>query len=157
MKYKSIFVVLLSVSLGIQANAQTKPAPKVTPIAKYKVPKMSTLLGQYKDSVGLPAADAAAVIGSPLRVVDEKKVVYTITSYQFLYKKVGVTETEDGKVLPATSISSAAFTQTPLPAIWISNVKELVKKGEELFFFDIIAKDPQGRPMYAPNLKITIL
>jgi hypothetical protein len=41
-----------------------------------------------------------------------------------------------------------------MPAIWVTQIKEQVNKGEELYFFDVIAKDAQGRVMYAPNLKI---
>ena len=101
--------------------------------------------------------EAENIIGQPLLIFDDKKGVYTISSYQFLYRKKGVTENEEtGKVTPITSISSSRFKITPLPDTWTSQVKEQVKSGEELFFFDVIAKDAQGRVMYAPNLKIMV-
>ena len=89
---------------------------------------------------------------------DDKKGVYTVSSYQFLYKKKGVTENEEtGKVSPTTTIVSQRFKTTPLPQVWIDNVRQEVKSGEELYFFDVIAKDAQGRVMYAPDFKIKVL
>jgi hypothetical protein len=83
--------------------------------------------------------------------------LYSISSYQFLYRKRGVTENEEtGKVTPITSMVSQRFTKTPLPKTWIEVIKQDVKPGEELFFFDVIAKDALGRVMYAPNFKVLI-
>ena len=89
--------------------------------------------------------------------MDAKNNVFTVTSYQFLYKKRVVTEDEKtGKVSPATSISSDRFTTSPLPPLWVKTVKERINTGEEIIFFDIIAKDSQDRIMYAPNLKLLV-
>ncbi len=149
---KQIFFLCLLLS-GMQVMAQTKPAT-----APYKVPKLYTQLGEFRDSVSISAAAAENSIGQTLKVFDDKKGVYTISSYQFLYKKKGVTENEEtGKVSPTSTIVSQRFKTTPLPQIWIDNVREEVKSGEELFFFDVIAKDAQGRVMYAPDFKIKVL
>lgn len=132
-------------------QAQTKP------VAKYKVPPLYTQLGGFRDSVSIPVSEAENIIGQQLKIFDDKKGVYTVSSYQFLYRKKGVTENEKtGKVSPITSIVSSRFKITPLPTTWINQVRETVKSGEELFFFDVIAKDAQGRVMYAPNLKIMV-
>ncbi|MCP9749362.1 hypothetical protein [Ferruginibacter sp. HRS2-29] len=155
MKYKYLLLVVLWASFHTGLKAQTKP--KETKIAPYKVPKMSTLLGQYKDSVVLPRQDVLKALALPLRVVDEKGVVYVVTNYQVAYKQMTVSETEDGKAIPATSLSSQRFSATPISAKWLDFLNERLKKGEEVFFFDIIAKDPKGRVMYAPNLKIISL
>jgi hypothetical protein len=136
---------------GMQLHAQTKP------VAKYKVPTLFTQLGGLRDSVNITVQEAENIIGQPLKIYDDKKGTYTISSYQFLYRKRGVTENEEtGKVTPITSIVSNRFKVTPLPDTWTNQVKEQVKSGEELFFFDVIAKDAQGRIMYAPNLKIMV-
>ena len=142
---------MVLLATGSQVQAQTKP------FAKYKVPKLYTQLGSLKDSVNISVSEAENIIGQPLKISDDKKGVYTISSYQFLYRKRGVTENEEtGKVSPITSIVSSRFKITPLPNTWINQVKETVRSGEELFFFDVIAKDAQGRVMYAPNLKIIV-
>ncbi len=146
-------MVLAMVSM--QLTAQTKPAVK--PIAKYKVPKLYTQLGSFRDSVSITEEEAENIIAIPLKISDDKKGVYTVSSYQFLYRKKGVTEDEaTGKVSPASTIVSSRFKITPLPQTWVNEIREQVKPGEELFFFDVIAKDAQGRVMYAPNLKIMV-
>lgn len=142
---------MLLLAGGIELQAQTKP------VAKYKVPKLFTQIGGLRDSVSIPVSEAENIIGQPLKIFDDKKGVYTISSYQFLYRKRGVTENEEtGKVTPITSIVSSLFKITPLPDTWLTQVREQVKPGEELFFFDVIAKDALGRVMYAPNLKIMV-
>jgi hypothetical protein len=52
---------------------------------------------------------------------------------------------------------AGTFKFTPMPPIWVNSVKEQVRPGEELYFFDIIAKDAQGRVMYAPDFKIKVV
>ena len=151
MKPIKILFTMLLLAGGIELQAQTKP------VAKYKVPKLFTQIGGLRDSVSIPVSEAENIIGQPLKIFDDKKGVYTISSYQFLYRKRGVTENEEtGKVTPITSIVSSLFKITPLPDTWLTQVREQVKPGEELFFFDVIAKDAQGRVMYAPNLKIMV-
>jgi hypothetical protein len=137
--------------LATGALAQKKTAP-------FKPPKLFTYIAGYKDSVGITVDEAENIITMPLKIVDAKKTEYTVSSYQFLYRKKGVTEDEaTGKVSPVTSISSERFKISPLPAVWIDNIKSQLKKGEELYFFDVIAKDAQGRVMYASDLKFTVL
>ncbi|MEO8769140.1 MAG: hypothetical protein ABI402_03625 [Ferruginibacter sp.] len=138
---------------------QKKPVAKkseVIPVTKFKAPKLRTVLDTYKDSVAVSAEEAVRIIGLPLKISDDKKMEYSISSYQFLYKKAGVTEDEKGEPQPATTISSDRFKISPLPDLWVNLIKEQVHQGEEFYFFDVIAKDAQGRVMYAPNLKITI-
>ena len=48
------------------------------------------------------------------------------------------------------------FTDTPLSAVWINTIKDELHAGEELYFFDIIVKDSQGRLFFAPELKISV-
>jgi hypothetical protein len=152
MKNIKILLVIGMFAASMPVNAQTKPA-----IKKYKVPTLYTQLGGLRDSVSIPVSEAENLIGKPLKIFDDKKGLYTISSYQFLYRKRGVTEDEEsGKVSPVNTIVSSRFKITPLPETWIIQVREQLKAGEELFFFDVIAKDAQGRVMYAPDLKIMV-
>jgi hypothetical protein len=48
------------------------------------------------------------------------------------------------------------FKTTPLPKVWVDNLKNGFQKDEELYFFDIIVKDNKDRKFFAPDLKITI-
>ena len=138
---------------------QKKPVAKkaeIIPVVKFKAPKLQTMLDTYRDSVGVSPDEAVRIIGLTLKITDDKKNNYNISSYQFLYKKAGITEDDKGDPKPTTTISSDRFKVSPLPDLWVNLIKEQVHVGEEFYFFDVIAKDAQGRVMYAPNLKITI-
>jgi hypothetical protein len=75
-----------------------------------------------------------------------------------MYKKRGVTESEDmsGKTAPTFTTVIDNFKTTPLSPIWIKTLTEQLKIGEELYFFDIVVKDAQGRLMFAPDLRIKV-
>lgn len=152
MKHIKILLVMVLVSVGMQLSAQTKPAP-----VKFKPPKLYTQLNSFRDSVTLNMGEAESIIGQPLKIFDDKKGLYTISSYQFLYRKRGVTENEEtGKVTPTSNIISQRFKTTPLPQNWVDKIREDIKPGEELYFFDVIVKDAKGRVMYAPNLRMMV-
>jgi len=152
-----LFLLIVASSFVTVASAQRKPVnkPVVTSTQKFKPPKLYTFLTSYKDSVSIPVAIAESIIAGKLKIYDDKKTEYTVSSYQFLYKKKTVTEDElTGKVSAASSMVSERFTVSPLPGLWIDKIREQLKAGEELYFFDVIAKDAQGRVMYASSLKI---
>jgi hypothetical protein len=114
------------------------------------------MLDKYKDSTSISVEEALRIIDLPLTIHDDKNTAYTISSYQFLYRKKGVTEDEAGNLSPTSTISSDRFKVSPLPPLWINIIKEQVKSGEEFYFFDVIAKDSHGKVMYASNLKLMI-
>ena len=155
---KAIFFTTATCFFIQTGNAQ-KPVVK-KPVAvsqKFKAPKLYTSLGSFKDSSFVSVEQGEVIIAMPLKIVDDKKNEYSISSYQFLYRRRVVTEDEKtGKVSPASSISSNRFKTTPLPELWVNTIREELKPGEELYFFDVIAKDAQGRVMYASNLKIMV-
>lgn len=151
----SLLLAFASTSIG-----QTKPVKPVTQsqVQKFKPPKLYTSLGTKKDSLITVSVDeAVSLINQPLAVTDDKKAVYSISSYQCLYKRKGVTEDEEtGKVSPITSTVVQRFTSTPLSEIWRKTISEQLRSGEEISFFDIVVKDAQNRLMFAPSLKITV-
>ena len=143
-----IFVLLPLASI----NAQVKK-----PIAKFKQPKITVYLGGLKDSSFIAPAQFEEIIRLPLKFVDEKKDEKSISSYNILYKKKVVSEDEEtGKVYNTTTIKNALLRATPLPILWVNALTENPKPGEEIWFYDIIVKDKQGRLMYAPNYKLYI-
>ena len=88
---------------------------------------------------------------------DDKNNSYPVYSYQFAYKRIGVTEDEEtGKTSPQSDLVADKFTVTPQPEIWKSNIADQLHSGEQLYFFDIVVKDKQGRLFFAPEIKITI-
>ncbi len=157
MKFKIILFALLLVGLAFNTMAQRPRATKTIAVVKFKVPKLTTSLGNFKDTMSIAPQMADSIIQLSLKVVDAKNVVYSISSYQFLYRKIVTTEDEDsGKTSKTTSIKSSLFKTTPLPVIWLNAVTENLKAGEEFLFFAVTVKDPQGRIMYAPNLKLQL-
>lgn len=147
-------LVLLSCA---DSFAQKPKSAKSTAFVKFKVPKLTTVLGYFKDTSYLAPQMADSIIGLSLKITDVKNVVYTISSYQFLYKKIVTTEDENsGKASKTSSIKSSLFKTSPLPEMWLNAIRENLKAGEELFFFAVVVKDPQGRIMYAPDLKLIL-
>ena len=156
--FRILFLSAALYTFPLAGNAQ-KPAGKsgIKPVQKFRQPKLFTTLGSFRDSSFITVNEAESIIAMPLKITDDKNNTYTVSSYQFLYKKRVVTEDEKtGKVSPATSISSDRFKTTPLPALWVSTIQEQVKAGEEFYFFDVIAKDAQGRVMLSSGLKLTV-
>ena len=158
MKFAKATCLFFLCSIAVMhVQAQKKTPVKVKTIAKFKPPKLITLLSTYKDSAIVTANEAEILVSTPLRIIDDKRNVYTISSYQFLYRKNMATENEEtGQVSQTTTIFSDRFKTTPLPASWHAKVRENPKPKEVLYFFDIIVKDAQGRVMYAPEIKFTI-
>jgi hypothetical protein len=154
-------------SLLMVANFATAQKPKPTTklkevaVQKFKPPKLKTALGNRTDSiVSVSVEEAVQLVTLPLKITaanGDIKNTYTITSYQCMYKRKGVTEDEQsGKVSPTTNVVADLFRVTPLPEIWKKIITEQLKTGEEIFFFDIVVKDAQGRLMFAPNLKLLV-
>jgi hypothetical protein len=74
-----------------------------------------------------------------------------------MYRKRSVVEDEEtGKRESVFTNTASLFRATPLPKVWKENISGGLQKGEELFYFDIIVSDKQGRKFFAPNLKIIV-
>ncbi len=153
--YIPLLALFLLTSGIIPAQKTTKST--IPAGAKFKRPNVKSFIGKISGKITLPAEEGRLLITQPLKIVDDKNVAYTISSYQFVYKRIGVTEDEaTGKTSPQSDIAADRFTATPLPAVWQKNISEGLHKGEELYFFDIIVFDKQGRRFFAPEIQITI-
>ena len=142
---------------AISFAQKLKPVIKSAAVQKFKPPKLKTVLGSRSDSSAVSVDEAVQLVTLPLTITDDKKTSYTIASYQCMYKRKAVTENEEtGKVSPTSSMVADVFKTTPLPEIWKKIISEQLKPGEEIFFFDVVVKDAQGRLMFAPNLKLVI-
>lgn len=157
-KFYLFLPVIALLLLSSTALLAQKPGKTVIPpAANYKKPLVKTWLGKITGNTTMDAEEAKLAISFPLKITDDKNVNYVMSSYQFSYKRIGVTEDEEtGKAKAESDIAADRFTITPLPAVWQKNIIEGLHKGEELYFFDIIVFDKQGRRFFAPELKITI-
>jgi hypothetical protein len=157
---KFTIMVIFSCSLAVVFAQKPKPATTAKPAGfqKYTPPRLTCMLGIRSDSASVAVEEALQLIKLPLKITDDKKNIYTVSSYQAMYKRRGVTEAEDmsGKTSPTTTSTIGNFKTTPLSPIWIKSISETLRIGEELYFFDIVVKDAQGRLMFAPELRIKI-
>jgi len=153
--YISRLTILL---LAITASGIICAQNPVKPPVKFKPPVVKTSLGGNSGSdAKISVEDGKNSIGLTLKVIDEKNKEYPVTSYQFAYKRKGVTEDEQsGQTAPESDLVAHRFSSTPLPDIWINTIKSELHSGEELYFFDIIAKDDKGRLFFAPELKLIV-
>ncbi len=157
LKHIFLSAFLLPGFTPVMAQPPKTVKPKLTVVPKFIPPRVTTKLGDHADSALVTVDEGLQLVAFPLQIADNKKNTYGISSYQFLYRKQGVTEDEQtGKVTPTSSVVADLFKSTPLPPIWVKSISEQLKAGEELYFFDIVAKDTQGHFFYAPTLKIKI-
>lgn len=156
---------LLFTLITVSASAQTKKVMKktavttaaITSVAKFKPPVVKTFLGKNNGEATVTVDEANQLVNLPLKIIDDKNNTYTISSYQFLYKKKSVIENEEtGRKEIAFTQTADIFKSTPLPKVWRDNISGALQKDEQLMFFDVIVNDKQNRKFFAPNLKIIV-
>ena len=160
MKFLFLFFALCT-ALTTTAQTAKKPAPVkngvITPVKKFKPPVVKTLLGRNEKEATVTLDEANQLVNLPLKITDEQNNAYTISSYQFLYKKRSVVEDEEtGKKQTVYTNTASVFKVTPLPKVWKDNISGGLQKGEELYFFDIVVNDKLGRKFFAPDVKIIV-
>lgn len=155
-RYILLAVLCCNFTVLLAQTPKNQPAKPKT-FQKFTPPKLITMLGIRVDTATVYLEEAVQLVKLPLKITDDKKGVYTISSYRAMYKRRAVTEDEQtGKVSPVMSNVSDLFRTTPLSPIWIKTLTEQMRAGEEIYFYDIVAKDSQGRLMFAPELRIKI-
>ena len=153
--------LLLTFSFALSAPAQTVKKPvKTNPlvaVTKFRPPVVKTFLGKKEKEATVTVEEANQLVTLPLKITDDKNNVYTISSYQFMYKKKSVIEDEEtGRKQIAFSNTASLFKNTPLPKVWQDNISGGVQKDEEFYFFDIVVNDKLNRKFFAPNIKIIV-
>ena len=157
---KIIALSILSITV-LNVLAQPPKTTRPATAAQKPKPKLMSSVGGYKDSVTVSVDAANDLITKPILVTDDKKVTYTIATYQFLYRKNGVIEDlpeegGSGKTTPTSTLVANRFKTTPLPDLWVKSIAADLEPGEELQYFDIVVRDAQGKLYFAPNIKIII-
>lgn len=143
-------ILLLLSTLATFSQVKKYPKPVVPPVLR-------SSLGEQQGKVSIAKEAAVEAIKKPLRIFEYKtNKEYSISSYQVIYRQKTFAEDENGKLNPSSVVTAQLFKSTPLPELWINELSSRLKPGEQINFFDIIAKDDKGRVMYAPELNITI-
>jgi hypothetical protein len=152
---KYLYLIFFLFAIPPFSFAQQKEV--ITKVQKFKPPVVKTYLGINQNGAQVTVDEGNQLVGLPLKVVDAKNNVYPITSYRFLYRqKTIILNNETGKKEVSFTILADRFENTPLPNVWINNIKGRLQKDEQLYFFEIVVKDKEGREFFAPELKITI-
>ncbi|HEV8081158.1 MAG TPA: hypothetical protein VGP43_10615 [Chitinophagaceae bacterium] len=158
--YCSLLAFVISFSVVGQSVKPAVKKPKngtITPVTKFKPPVVKTFLGRNEKDATVTVDEANQLVKLPLKITDANNNVYTISSYQFLYRKKSVIENEEtGRKEIVFTNTADLFKSTPLPKVWRDNIMGGIQKGEELFFFDIIVNDKLNRKFFAPNIKVII-
>lgn len=129
----------------------------ITKEPKFKPPVVKTYLGVNQNGAEVTLDEGTQLIGLPLKITDEKNNQYPVVSYQFLYRqKSYILNDETGEKEKVFTISADRFQETPLPKLWVENIRQRLQPEEQLYFFDIVVKDKEGREFFAPEIKITI-
>lgn len=153
---KGVLLAFILAFGGLISFAQKKPV--ITKVTKFKPVKVKTFLGDKTDGATVTKEEASQLITLPLKISDQKNNNYTIDSYQFLYKKKSIVEDEEtGRKQKTFTTVADRFKVSPLPDVWINNLKDGFQSEEELYFFDIVVKDKMNRKFFAPDLKINII
>lgn len=129
----------------------------ITKEPKFKPPVVKTYLGVNQNGAEVTLDEGTQLVGLPLKITDEKNNQYPVVSYQFLYRqKSYILNDETGEKEKVFTISADRFNETPLPKLWVENIRQRLQPEEQLYFFDIVVKDKEGREFFAPEIKITI-
>lgn len=156
MKYCLNFCLIMAFcGASLFSNAQDNVV--ITKVKKFKPPVVHTMWGNNKNGAAISTEEAVKILSLPIKIVDEGNHNYTVNNYRFLYRSKSTVDNEQtGKKENSYTVNSDNFTTTPLSKVWIDNIKNNLKPGEQLYFFDILVKDDQGRLFFSPDLKITI-
>ena len=149
--------LLFFIAFGCIAFHGSAQDTKIVKVPKFKPPVVTTYLGVNTNGATVTVDEAVQLIALPLKITDTKNNSYSIVSYGFVYKRKGAVEDEETglKKISFTTVADK-FQTTPLPKVWIDNLKNGFQKDEQLYFYDVLVKDNQDRKFYAPDLKITI-
>ncbi|MEJ7673827.1 MAG: hypothetical protein WKF59_14300 [Chitinophagaceae bacterium] len=87
---KFLSCLFVSFTFAYCVYAQPKKPVKngtITPVTKFKPPVVKTFLGRNEKEATVTVDEANQLVNLPLKITDDKNNVYTISSYQFLYRK----------------------------------------------------------------------
>lgn len=152
-----ITILFLIIALSPIAGLKAQDKSVITKVKKFKPPVVRSIYGGQINGAIVSKEDAIALLTKRLVVADSSNTTYPVVSFQFVYKSLSYVESDKpGKYEEKPTLTAGKFETTPLPKIWVDNLSKSLHKGEELFFFDILVKDKEGRLFKAPDLRITV-
>ena len=106
-------IVLFFSQNTLFAQQPIKKTPRPVAVSRVKQPIVKSYLATFTGVKSFcSAAQGKQVIAFPLVIKDDKGFVYKLSSYQFAYKRKGVTEDEEtGKTAPVSTLVAQHFSE----------------------------------------------
>lgn len=141
---KLLHTVILLLFCTLHATAQKKPL------------RFRTTWGIYL-SDSLPRPEVLKLLDSALVVRDGSNNKFPVVSFDFTYeqKEPYVNDTTK-QVEFYTEATGDSFKDNKLSELWRKHLKEVIQKGEVLFFNNIVIKYTGDKYYRAPELKIVV-
>ncbi len=147
-----IYSFLLAASLPVCAQAtkgKGKPAEK-------KPLRFRTTWGIFL-SDSLPRPEVLQLLDSGLVVRDQQNNKFPVVSFDFTYeKKEPYVNDTTGRPGVYTEFTGDSFKSDRLSPLWSSRLKDVLQKGEVLYFDNIIIRYPGDKYYKVPELKIIV-
>jgi hypothetical protein len=105
----------------------------------------------------LPRPEVVKLLDSALVVRDQQNNKYPVVSFEFTYeqRQAYVNDTT-GRAGVYTEFIGDNFKSNKLSPLWSSRLKDMLNKGEVLYFNNIIIKYPGDKYYRVPELRIVI-
>jgi len=149
-----LFNLILAAAAPLYAqSAKTKPAT-AQPVKTNL--RFRTTWGIFL-SDSLPRPEVLKLLDSALVVRDQQNHTFPVVSFDFTYEKsepyLNDTTGQPGVYKDFTGDS---FNDNKLPALWSKRLKEVLQKGEVLYFDNIVIKYTGDKYYKAPDLRFVV-
>ena len=157
MMQKLFYTVLIVIGCAAAAAAQTKkPAAAKKPVAKEKPLSFRTSWGIFLSDT-LPRPEVVKLLDSSLVVRDNKNNKFPVVSFDFTYqtKEPYLNDTTQ-QIGFYTESTGDSFKSDRLDTLWSGRLKETVKKGEVLWFSNIVIRYTGDKFYRVPEVRIVV-
>ena len=157
MMQKLFYTVLIVIGCSAAAAAQVKkPAAAKKTAAKEKPLSFRTTWGVFLSDT-LPRPEVVKLLDSSLVVRDNKNNKFPVVSFDFTYqsKEPYLNDTTQ-QIGFYTESTGDSFKSNRLDTLWSGRLKETVKKGEVLWFSNIVIRYTGDKFYRVPEVRVVV-
>jgi hypothetical protein len=154
---KLFYTVLIVIGCSAAAAAQVKkPAAAKKTAAKEKPLSFRTTWGVFLSDT-LPRPEVVKLLDSSLVVRDNKNNKFPVVSFDFIYqsKEPYLNDTTQ-QIGFYTESTGDSFKSNRLDTLWSGRLKETVKKGEVLWFSNIVIRYTGDKFYRVPEVRVVV-
>jgi len=162
LKNTTFFIVLMlqATTMVAQPGKLASPKTQGTKVDTAKATFTSTF-GMYTDGSKAFASDIKRLltVNPQVKVKDNKGVVYTVVSFELMWKKKEQSmDIKTGKPKTVSTMVGGDIKGNLITDAWKEEINGYLQKGEELSFGTILYFDPKRKVnVKAPSIVITVL